>query len=747
MTDNGVTPGHEPHMAEHRPPTKTNRLLTPHLLALAGYLALALAATYPTLLHFTSQVTGNSLVADRNQHLWDLWWIGESLGRAANPFHTDMLYHPYGVDLYYHALGLSHGLIGLLPLALFGLPAAYNTVVLAAFALSGYGAFRLGMLLTERPLPSFLGGVVFAFTPYMLDALDKGQTEVLSAQWIPFYAESWLRATRTGKLPPMLLAGIFLALAAYGSLYYAAYLLFFTLAHLLYTFIISYERRTALSHVLKSGAIVGAVGLTLALPLVLGLIGDYGNPRLEVLAGESHMLGHSADLSGLLAIPHGHPLLGSHNLADAQRDYVALGYAALSLSLAGVITSWRRKEIRFWLLLALATLALALGPQLQVGGTLTGIPMPFKLLEDLPGVGAIGKVSRFLVLTRLCMAVLAVWGALWLISYLNARLKQPMRAVLPFAALLSLLLVELPLHPRDTQPLQIPPGISRLADPADGYALMELPFATRRVEPSGERMLYQTAHHRPIMGGYLSRTYNSPVIGSCSPFWGFISPLDVPPPGTDIITPAITSRLLDVLQFYNIGYVALYNTYGGPRASPLAPAEEEALQGVISQVSHTDALSTDDQVSIYKVDDAAQQNATPSFHVGAGWYDIEEVGGVPFRWVRDREATLCVFSPRLVTATLVFEGTAFAQAQRAQILVSDEPTGNRNYLADNLLPPNGSFSRINVGPRNWLPGVTEVHIAPRGQGVTPRSVDPNLQDDRPLTVGIRAVHLEIDGEK
>jgi hypothetical protein len=153
-----------------------------------------------------------------------------------------MLYHPYGVDLYYHALGLSHGLIALLPLAILGLPAAYNTVVLAAFTLSGYGAFRLGMLFTGRALPSFLGGVVFAFTPYMLDALDKGQTEVLSAQWIPFYVEAWLRGVGAGRWRHMLLAGVFLALAAYGSLYYAAYLVLFSLVHIAYTLITARER-------------------------------------------------------------------------------------------------------------------------------------------------------------------------------------------------------------------------------------------------------------------------------------------------------------------------------------------------------------------------------------------------------------------------------------------------------------------------------------------------------------------------
>src|SRR5436305_6174302 len=163
-----------------------------HLWAALGYFVLAVIVTYPAALHFTSAVPGD-LIADRDQNLWNLWWIREAFGHLANPFHTSLLYYPYGVDLYYHTLGLPQGIIGLVPQFLWGLPAAYNTVLLLAFTLSGYGAFRLALLYTGKPLASFLGGLVFAFTPYTLDAL-KGQLEVLSVQWIPFYVESWLRA-------------------------------------------------------------------------------------------------------------------------------------------------------------------------------------------------------------------------------------------------------------------------------------------------------------------------------------------------------------------------------------------------------------------------------------------------------------------------------------------------------------------------------------------------------------------------
>ena len=158
-----------------------------HLLALLGYFLLALLVTYPVVVQFASGVPGD-LVADRNQNLWNLWWVKESLFAFDNPFHTDMLYYPYGADLYYHTLALPLGLIGLIPQLLSGLPAAYNTVLLVGFTLSGYGMFRIldfGFRILDLPdsnpkseiqnpkwIGAFLGGVVFAFTPYTLDASE-----------------------------------------------------------------------------------------------------------------------------------------------------------------------------------------------------------------------------------------------------------------------------------------------------------------------------------------------------------------------------------------------------------------------------------------------------------------------------------------------------------------------------------------------------------------------------------------------
>src|SRR4051812_47921681 len=84
--------------------------IRPHLLAVLGYFVLALIVTYPAILSFTTAVPGD-LLADRDQNLWNLWWLKQSLTQGTNPFHTGLLYYPYGTDLYYHTLAVPLGLI------------------------------------------------------------------------------------------------------------------------------------------------------------------------------------------------------------------------------------------------------------------------------------------------------------------------------------------------------------------------------------------------------------------------------------------------------------------------------------------------------------------------------------------------------------------------------------------------------------------------------------------------------------
>jgi hypothetical protein len=355
---------------------------------------------------------------------------------------------------------------------------------------------------------------------------------------------------------------------------------------------------------------------------------------------------------------------------------------------------------------------------------------------------AIAKPERFVVLARLCMVVPAAFGAQWLLSRFaksasTTAERKAWRVSLPFAVLLALLLVELPIHPRYIDTTPVPQEFSTLArQPAGG--LMELPFATQQVETTGERMLYQTVHGKPIMAGYLSRRYDSPIIDSCSPFWGFISPLDVP--REDIATPLVVNRPQDVLNFYNISYITLYEKNGGLDDAPIDPNLKTAFQDIVKTVAPSQPLYGDGYMSLFKVNSSSLDNVPPSFHVGAGWYNIERPQGTPFRWLKEGKGSLCVFTPRKVTATLQMTGISFAQDR--QLIIS----ANAGQLFSGNLRA-GAINPVETAPIEWQPGMTEVQIAAMGPGVTPQSLTTTSSDSRPLTAGFYNVGLAIDAQK
>jgi hypothetical protein len=545
---------------------------------------------------------------------------------------------------------------------------------------------------------------------------------------------------------------LFLALAAYSSLYYAVYLAIFTLAHIVYEFAATWRHRSGNethptlsppSSALNALVLVAITTLVLTLPLLVGLIADRNNPRLAVAADPQHRLAHSSDLLSFFAPPHDHLIFGTWQNRPGLNeppihDYVGLGYVALALAVVGAVIGWRRPGTKFWAVLALLALVLAMGPELQIGRNLTGIPLPFALLEKLPGMDAIAKPERFVVLARLCMVVPATLGAQWLIlrfaraASASADRAFGRRKYAAFAVVLALLLVELPIHPRYFDTTPIPAGFSTLAQQPPG-GLMELPFATQQVETTGERMLYQTVHGKPIMAGYLSRRYDSPIIDSCSPFWGFISPLDVPT--TDIASPLVVNRPRDVLAFYSIRYLALYNRYGGPDAAPIDSEMSAALDSIVDETASSPPIFSDEHMKLYNTTPVSLDNAPVSFHVGSSWYSIEQSEGVAFRWLKDGKASLCVFAPRKMAASLSMEATAFAQERPVAFSVAGSAVFSTPLSA-------GAFTPIATPPIEWQPGLTEVVITSDSPPITPHSLDAASADQRPLTVGLRRVHVQ-----
>ena len=121
------------------------------------------------------------------------------------------------------------------------LPFASNVALLTSTVLSGYGVFLLVLyLLAKRTgsgraveIAAFGAGLLYAFASNRAIYATLGHYDMVTTQWIPFYALALLRSldfrlTRSVRLHTAALAGLFLAFNGLAEMITALFLGIFT---------------------------------------------------------------------------------------------------------------------------------------------------------------------------------------------------------------------------------------------------------------------------------------------------------------------------------------------------------------------------------------------------------------------------------------------------------------------------------------------------------------------------------------
>ncbi|MCB0060506.1 MAG: hypothetical protein KDE19_00255 [Caldilineaceae bacterium] len=538
---------------------RSNRSLSHRpVLVLCAYLLLTAVMTWPLVTQLTTAIPGDSF--DGWQNYWNQWWIKVALvDRVQNPFATDLLYYPTGVDLYFHTLNPFNG-VTTLPIQLsMGLIPAYNAVIFLSWPLAGFGVYLLVYQLlstkdtshhrtqepqhagspkkgimreplgcaAHNPFPPFIAGLIFTFSPFHMAHL-LGHMQVMSLQWIPFYVLYLLRATRQAQagrswLRSALMAGLFLTLTGLCDWYFVLYLFFFTGFVLLWQWGILFTqprtqpKRVAIRRFFNLGlapTVAGIVMLVLLSPLLV--------PMIRAATQFDFMVRPTSDLYILSAgvmdflIPNrlhtlwrpasfGWP---GNQIAPVSERTIALGYVPLLLAAGAWFAGGYRKQRTFWMLSALCFFLLALGPRWHLGNiTAADIPTPghapvswtpFAVLNELiPFMRISRSVSRYALMVQLSVAVLAGLG----LQALLARRLRRMWAPFVSSGLVIFILFEywvapFPISPPDT------PAFYQMVQtmPAPG-AVLNLPMNYDR--PG--YLLYQTVHQQPLTVAYISR--------------------------------------------------------------------------------------------------------------------------------------------------------------------------------------------------------------------------------------------------
>lgn len=572
-----------------------------HAVVLLGYTLLTAVMTWPAPRAFFVAIPGDSF--DGWQNFWNLWWVKLALiDRIQNPYTTDLLYHPTGVDLYFHTLNPFNGAVTLPVQLTGGLYAAYNSVVLISWVLAGYGAFLLARWSLLRSgvadgvparLGAFCAGLIFTFAPIHMAHL-LGHMQVMALQWLPFYALALLRGLaapdRRVQVRQGLLAGLFLILAGLCDWYFVLYLFLLTGLAVLWT----WGQRRWLAGLITPG-LAGILFAVVLWPILWPMV-QAATEFEFMVRPPSDLYILSATLVDFLIPSRMHSLFRpdsftwpGNQIAPVSERTLALGYAALVLAGIGLVARGRR--MLFWVVAVLFFGLMALGPSLQVAtlgwSQVPAVPVldgwtPYEVVNRLvPFMRISRSVSRFAIMVQLGAAVLAAGGLAWLLVQLRLHVQIVVAVLVVALILLEYWVAPFPVSPPDT-----PDYYSVLAaNPGDG-AVLNLPMNYDR--PG--YLLYQTVHGRPLTVAYISRD-DPRTLTERVPLLQHLRHL-----GPDILADDPTQVGMTVLNDLDVDYVVLdrYKMPGGAERAYTERLAEAVFAGATPE-------HVDDRLTVYAV--------------------------------------------------------------------------------------------------------------------------------------------------
>lgn len=726
--------------------------LRTHAAVLGGFFVLAALLWWPLPLHLSSHVPGVPQWAwDEATFVWNIWYFKHAaLDLLQSPLHSNLIYYPLGVDLILYTYNFYHVLASLpLALAINGVLAS-NVSLLMATALSGYGAWLLVRYLLAREevdarkagWAALVAGAVFAFASNRAVYAALGHYDMVTTQWIPFYALALLRSLDTRLSPPVrrraaLLAGVFIAFAGLAEMITALFLAIFTLIVLLAHPGDAQRRERALLRRwrvwLPSVAILGGVGFVLWSPALLPILYQFLTNDFS-LKGWGEAIPLSTDLMGWFTPTVLHPWFGSDLATELRRvqlraleggvtgfrdlNTVFLGWVTAALALTGAL-AWRRRA-HIWWWTAIVFGLFTLGPFLQINGeyvfNLDGVdatfPLPYMLLHYIPIVKANRAPNRNSVVLMLALAVLAGYAVAWLWARLEARLAarraQDGRAssprwmvALPLVAGLLVIGEHLAL-PMTLTDMRVPAVYAQIAADPRPVAVMQLPLGWRNsfgvFGPEATILqYYQSVHRKPMLGGNISRAPDFKMeYFARLPWFQALTDVQFGREVSPELRAAAEAQAPQLMRLYNVGYLLLFPPV--PERPPYSDTWQEAWDFAKATLPREEtAFWTGDGIEAYRVllpppapTFALDLGDEPSFpYRGEGWDTGDSaVDGANGVWATTRVSTLYVpplaqtGQPGTVQLRLqpfVYPGSA---AQAVALRVNGEAVGEAQALAN-----------------------------------------------------------------
>jgi hypothetical protein len=570
------------------------------------YLLIALLSLNVLIAHFTTAMPGIVKLQASNDiqpsefdiFLWNLWWVRHAIfDLHVSPLYTNFVVYPFVSPLAGHTLALLWGIVSAPFQSLVGLIPTFNGIIVLSFVLAGVAMYAFVRKHVQRVSVALLAGLIFAFTPAMLQRASIGHLDKVSIFWLPLCLLLWDKVIETRRWTWAVIAGLCLYLSWLTDFQQTMWALLLLAPYAVFTFLrVRHGVPLGNSKVNRSSTFQRASARFVSLavefirlvgPLILAFIIPALFAPLPQLLQANHLNYPPARLEDTAYFAFQVQDLFTHS---ANGDFT-IGLLLPLLTLISLPFIRRDGERWFWLIVAVGCFILALGPYIDLGGT--RIDLPYALLHRLLG-NQYRTPMRFMTPAVLALAMLVgltLDRTVFHWKWMSDRVQVQRLLV---AGLIGLFIWDYGLwqpFPITTMPdYQVYRSIAQ--DPRD-VTVLELPIGVRTgfaIVGRGETLQYYAAFHQhPTPTGYLSRLpneilnyfYSDPLLGALTLSHGL-------PPQAEV-----DAQLSQLLRDWNVGYVILHREL-------LEPGRIKSFGDLLNRQASLEKMGEEGPLVIYR---------------------------------------------------------------------------------------------------------------------------------------------------
>ncbi|HTP08543.1 MAG TPA: hypothetical protein VMP08_09850 [Anaerolineae bacterium] len=528
------------------------------------YLCIAFLALDALILNFTTAMPGIVKLQASNEiqpsefdiFFWNLWWVRHAIfDLHVSPMYTNYVVYPFVSPLAGHTLVLLWGFLSAPFQMIFGLIPTFNAIIVLSFVLAGVAMYAFVRRHVQRMSVALLAGLIFAFTPAMLQRASIGHLDKISIFWLPLCLLLWDKVIETNRWTRAVIAGLCLYLSWLTDFQQTMWTLLLLGPYAIFTFLRMNSKAGNSSTLKRASARFAASAIEfirLVAPLALAfIIPALFAPLPQLL--EANKLNYPparVEDTAYFAFQIQNLFTRSGN-----GDFT-IGLLLPLLTLISLPFIRRDGERWFWLIVALGCFILALGPFIEIGGT--RIALPYTLLHHLLG-DQYRTPMRFMtpaVLALTMLISLTFDRTVFRWRWLNDRVWAQ-RALVIGLMLLFIWDYDL-LKPFPITTMPDYQAYRSIAQQPGDFTVLELPIGVRTgfaVVGRGETLQYYAPFHQhPTPTGYLSRLpnevldtfYSDPLLGALTLSHGL-------PPQAEV-----DAQLSQLIKDWKIGYVVLH---------------------------------------------------------------------------------------------------------------------------------------------------------------------------------------------